>query len=1255
VSDRLVLDVDADGRATVSVSVEGDLPGVVGDAFAVTWPLDAGALEDLRWYLEEYLLVPYGVYGEKGPDVAEHVRGWGEAVFAAVFGSGAGRDAYVQMREGELVIRSASPAALGLPWELMRDPDRPGPVALDFGAVARALPATQLGKPFAVGAERLRVLMVISRPSGAEDVGYRMVARPLIDRLEAVRGDVDLVVLRPPTLEALQRELLVAREQGRPYQVVHFDGHGVLAGRAAATGMGPPATFAGPAGEGVLVFEKPTGGPDPVRAGSLASVLSAAEVPVVVLNACQSGAVGKELEAAIATRLLQEGTSSVVAMAYTVFAVAAAEFMAAFYERLFAGDTISGAVSAGRRRLAERPDRPSPKGKMPLADWLVPVHYLRRDVHFPGLRQDRPQPVSLDALLDDLRDRSEETGLNALDAIGTFVGRDGLFYDLEVATRHQRVVVLHGPGGTGKTELAKAFGRWWRDTGAVEQPEWIIFHSFEPGIASFGLAGVIDAIGLRIFGTRFASLQPAERRDAVASLLDERRLLLIWDNFESVRSMPDPTGATPALDDAAAAELRAFVARIADGGASSLIITSRTPEPWLGELRRLEVGGLTTDEAIEYADWLLAPHPKAQRKRDVPAFADLLTWLDGHPLSMRLVLPHLATTGPAALLAGLQGTETLPVADGEDAGRTTSLSGSITYSFDHLRPEAQRLLVVLCMFHGVADADVLGMMSSVPEVPAPFGGISSETWNAVLTDAVGVGLLTELGAGMFRLHPALPSYLTARWRQHDPDHEAQLAACAAALLTAYAGLASWLTDQIDNGNAGLAFQVIEAQRRGLGHHLGHALEDGEWEIAQAIVQALDEYFESRGLHEEARGWVDRTRLATESPGGAPPSLDTPAGSLWLNQVGVQADQEVRRGDLDAAERMYLEILEILEAEPESDSTQQRRSVTYHQLGNIAQRRGRRQEAEGWYRRALEIEERLGERADLASTSHQLGSVAHELGRFEEAEQWYHRALSITEELGNLPAFRTSCHQLGTLALDRHQHEAAEDWYRRSLDIAEQIGDRNAIAETSHQLGMLAHARGRFGEAENWYQRSLAIEELLGNQHGIAGTSHQLGLLAQDQDHLDDAERWYRHSLAIKEAMGDLPGAATTYQQLGIVAQLRQRFDEAEQWCRRGFAIEEQLGNAPGMALSLGQLGLLAEARGEPVRGLELLIRCVTSFDTFPHPLMGPAPVHLVRLTAELGRRQLEASWRKVTATAVPDAVLQMIDSMSSGEETAEAP
>lgn len=627
VTDRLLIDLADDGQVTVSVlgDVAGGLPEAVVP-FPLVWPWDAGDAEELRWYLEDYLRAPYGVYQERGERAAQQLTRWGEAAFAAVFdGSRAARDAYVRLRGRggtvEVVVRSAAARLLGLPWELLADPARPAPLALDGVRIRRALPAADLAGTFAVRGERLRVLMVISRPAGDRDVGYRMVARPLMHRLEAVRGDVDLVVLRPATLDRLREVLDGARAAGEPFQVVHFDGHGAFTERR--TGSAP---------RGVLVFEKPGGGADRVSADRVAAVLAEARVPVVVLNACQSGALGRDVEAAVATRLLQQGAAAVVAMAFSVYAVAAAEFMTAFYERLFAGGQVADAVSAGRSRLAERNTRPSPRGLLPLQDWLVPVLYARQDVSFPHLRRlPATTTTSLGQILDDVRQRpdSGQRG-DPLAAVGGFVGRDGLFYDLEVATRLQKVVLLHGSGGTGKTELAKAFGRWWRDTGGVDDPEWVIWCSFEPGVASFGLAGVLTAVGLRVFGSPFSRLDDNERRDAVLRLLAERRLLLIWDNFESVHSMPDPTGATPPLDETGRRQMTDFLAAAATG-AGAILITSRGTESWLGEVRRIEVTGLGPEEADEYTDALLEPYPRAAARRRDAAFADLTTALAGHP------------------------------------------------------------------------------------------------------------------------------------------------------------------------------------------------------------------------------------------------------------------------------------------------------------------------------------------------------------------------------------------------------------------------------------------------------------------------------------------------------------------------------------------------------------------------------------------------------------------------------------------------
>ena len=116
--DRVMVDVGEDQRVWVSAWFEGDLPGgPAPDPFELAWPLDADALEDLRWYLEDYLLVPYGVYGEKGPEVSAHLREWGHAVFETLFGSGPGRDAYVRMRARPAYKRAVE---RGGPYEVGR-------------------------------------------------------------------------------------------------------------------------------------------------------------------------------------------------------------------------------------------------------------------------------------------------------------------------------------------------------------------------------------------------------------------------------------------------------------------------------------------------------------------------------------------------------------------------------------------------------------------------------------------------------------------------------------------------------------------------------------------------------------------------------------------------------------------------------------------------------------------------------------------------------------------------------------------------------------------------------------------------------------------------------------------------------------------------------------------------------------------------------------------------------------------------------
>src|SRR5262249_52029077 len=93
-----------------------------------------------------------------------------------------------------------------IPWELLRDPRTDAPLPLTAAEFVRVQSQTaRMPKlPQVQARGSVRVLLVICRPAGREDVPFRSVANRLVKGLtDDVDPAVTLHVLRPPTFEAL--------------------------------------------------------------------------------------------------------------------------------------------------------------------------------------------------------------------------------------------------------------------------------------------------------------------------------------------------------------------------------------------------------------------------------------------------------------------------------------------------------------------------------------------------------------------------------------------------------------------------------------------------------------------------------------------------------------------------------------------------------------------------------------------------------------------------------------------------------------------------------------------------------------------------------------------------------------------------------------------------------------------------------------------------------------------------------------------
>ncbi len=633
---RLTQHPEGQARYRVEVALEGEgLPRQTAEA-RFDFTLDIQEQENLRWYLEDFLQHPFDPAPAIAEGVEKRLTEMGTQLFRAVFESSDNARRlwarlYDRLNDTRVEIITSVEGATAIPWELIRDPMTDAPLALRARTFVRSqpepahpqkLPRTESGP--------IRILLVICRPGGGEDVPFRSVAARLIKGLsDQARAVFQLDVLRPPTFERLSKVLLEAQDRGQPYHVVHFDGHGVyldvdrLSRAAEILRELSPLMLAGPrAGKhGYLAFENPqlSKNFELVDGSSLGKLLAQTDVPVLVLNACRSahaeppnaplkGATEQSdphsrvrAMGSLAQEVMDAGVAGVIAMRYNVYVVTAAQFVADLYATLARGSPLGQAATLGRKQLAAQPVREVGYRPLPLQDWPVPVVYEAAPIElFPKPKEEVRLKITLQAA-DSAPGRGHlDPALPSEPDVG-FFGRDETLLALDRAFDTQRIVLLHAYAGSGKTATAAEFARWYALTGGVEGP--VLFTSFE---RHKPLARVLDQIGqvfgplMEQVGIPWLALPDQARRDVALQILQQIPVLWIWDNVEPVAGFP--AGAQSVWSAAEQRELVDFLRAARDTQAKFLLTSRRDEWAWLGNLpRRIAVPPMPMQERVQLA------------------------------------------------------------------------------------------------------------------------------------------------------------------------------------------------------------------------------------------------------------------------------------------------------------------------------------------------------------------------------------------------------------------------------------------------------------------------------------------------------------------------------------------------------------------------------------------------------------------------------------------------------------------------------
>lgn len=1133
--------------------------------------------ENLRWYLEDYLQHPFDPAPTIAAGIEQQMAEIGKDLFRSLFHSNDDvRDIWARLRDclndtRVEVIHDVQGAIL--PWELLRDPRTDTPLALRAHSFVRAHPnATQRPRiPQKPGP--IRILLVISRPNSRDDVPYRSISSRLVKGLSD-RNDFQLDVLRPPTFEQLSGVLRQAKAANQPYHVVHFDGHGIYGYSQQLRSRINPLLFSDhrPGQHGYLAFENDQmdNNIELIDGPRLGKLLVETSVPVLILNACRSAHLQplptpdsidasiknennlhSEVRAfgSLAQEIMDAGVAGVVAMRYNVYVVTAMQFVSNLYSSLAQGQTLGAAVTFSRKQLHSKPWRNITLFPIELQDWPVPIVYEAVPIAlFSKLANPKKIKINLQGANTLVIRGMIDPDLPHRPDLG-FFGQDATLLDLDRTFDHQNIFLLHGLAGSGKTTTAIEFARDYLLTGGADA---ILYTSFE---TCSNLSHAFDAIE-RMFnkeleqqGIQWQALSTTDKQAITVQILRQKSILWIWDSVEQVSGFS--ANKAPLWHVAEQKKLVLFLKMVTETDAKFLLTSRSAEHELLNNLpKRILLPPISGQGGIELMQALSKKH--GQHFSTLNNWQPLFLFSVGNPQTLVEVVSHAMSKGmktreqiedfTGKLRRGDVMLDSQPRSD-----RQWSILSSLHYGFDSsFSEDEQKLISLLHLFQDHVDVAVLQTMglSETDWCLPTLQNVNRDSWIALLDRVAEVGLLANVGRGLYFTHPALPTFLRPLFDQHYSGTSRQKIQVVRAFVGAVQDLGSHLHREYEHGDHNVTRRIsVEESNLLYARELARA--NQWWDRLIGSMQGLYTLYIHTGRRREWQRLVEEVLSEFVDPLTEGPLPGRENGWSFITEYRVNL--AVAERDLSKAEQLqHLWVeWERQQASPSlavpanTLSTVQKASIrsyatALHQLGQIRREQGE-SDCIDYYKEAFRLSKKIDDHYGMAITAFNTGHAYKDIPSLRNlgyAENWYRRSLNLYNEHDRLR--RGGCFtQLGLVAqarleeaviAERSEKEVAHHFNTaiQFLNQALELMPLDAVTELGtihHDLGAIYKLVNDFDKAWFHCREAIHYREQAGQVYEAARTRFNAAHIFADAGRFEEALLYAQIALRTFESLG----------------------------------------------------------------------------------------------------------------------------------------
>jgi predicted ATPase/DNA-binding CsgD family transcriptional regulator len=697
-----------------------------------------------------------------------------------------------------------------------------------------------------------------------------------------------------------------------------------------------------------------------------------------------------------------------------------------------------------------------------------------------------------------------------------------------------RLVTLTGTGGVGKTRLGLEV--------AAD-----LLAEFADGVCFVPLASISDTHLVAPTIAQTLGIQEDGERpfaDLLQAYLQDRRLLLLLDNFEQVAA------AAPGLSDlmAGCPHLKILVT-----SRSVLHIRAEHEFP-VPPLALPDLTHLLESEALaKYAAVaLFLECAKATRPdfhltlANAHAIAEICVRLDGLPLAIELAAARIKLLPPQALLARLEHSLQVLTSGARDAPvRQQTLRNTLAWSYDLLDSRERRLFRRLSVFApGCTLEAVEGLYTAFGEMPADvLDGVTSLIDKSLLRQVEQEGgesrLLMLAMIREYGLKILASSGEMASTRRAHAAHYLALAE-RAELELGGPQQATWLERlerEHDNLQAALQWSLEQAGDEEAGQRR---------EIALRFGGALEQFWEVHGYWSEGRTFLERALTARE---GIEAFVQAKALYAAANLAFKQSNYE----RAEALSKESLALYRELEDKPGI-------AFSLLVLGKIAWVRSNAVEARSLLEEDLALFKEVGFKENAAYSLFSLALLANSQGEYARACTLYEEGLALFREVEHKKGIAHIISQLAqTLFISQGDQARVRSLLEECLVLSREVGFKEGLAASYSLSGELALSRGDVVTARSLAEEGVVLYKEIGHRHGSTESLAVLGKVVAAQGDYAAARTLYEESLAIADELGEKWVIAACLLGLGEVVAAQRQLAWAAQIWGAAEAIREAVG------------------------------------------------------------------------------------------------